>query len=41
MNDDELRVLLSRLKFIEHELHAQLKTKIVQATDTIEFITKK
>jgi hypothetical protein len=41
MNDDEVRTLLNRLRFIEKELLAQLKTKIVQTTDTVEFITKK
>jgi hypothetical protein len=41
MNDDEVRMLLGRLRFIEKELITQLKTKIVQATDTVEFITEK
>lgn len=41
MNDDDLRTLLGRLKFIEKELNARLKTNIIKVTGTIEFITQK
>jgi archaellum component FlaC len=41
MDDDEIRMLLERLKVIENELKGRMKTEIIPMTETVEFITEK
>jgi hypothetical protein len=41
MDDDEIRMLLERLKYIENELKGRMKTEIIPMTETVEFITEK
>jgi len=41
MNDDDIRKLLLRIKFIESELKERLESEIIKVSDTIEFIRRK
>jgi hypothetical protein len=41
MNDDEIRRLLGRIKYIENELMNHMKTELVKITEAIEVIKAK
>ena len=41
MNDDEIRKLLGRIKYVENELKERLETEVIKVSDTIEFLRRK
>ena len=41
MNDAEIWVLLSRLRYVEDKLRDMLETDLIKATETIEFLKQK
>lgn len=41
MNDDEIRKLLGRMKFIENELKERMETDLMKVAETVEFLRYK
>jgi len=41
MSDEDIRKLLSHMKYIEEYLQETLQTDIIKATETIEYLKKK
>lgn len=41
MSDEQIRLLLTRLKYVEKRLADSMKTDILQVCDTIEFLKKR
>jgi hypothetical protein len=41
MSDDQIRLLLTRLKYVEQRLKESMRTDIIQVSDTVEFLKKR
>ena len=41
MNDEEIRNLISRVKFIERELNDLLETDLIRITNNVEYLKEK